>query len=812
MAPGNRYPALALALAVGVGIWVGKNTAASPALMLGAAALCAGAVVPLGRQRALISLAPLRATTALFLAVALLAAVHYRLWTTIPESHPVHLTGDAGRVDLLLEARIRSDPLTTPRGVRFVAEARSVDDGSRQLSAQGLVQVNVFQPRWGEEEPIPALRAGDVVQIPGRLRSPPGRRNPADFDYGAFLARKRVYAVFAATTPSAVEVVGHEPRPGSAVVAPMQRFVRAAIDRNVHGPREQAVLSALLLGDRSEVDAETREQFVVTGLMHLLAVSGLHVLLVGMVVYNLLRPLLARIGVTWRTADRWRAGLTLGLLLAYMFITGAGASVVRAVVMATLFISSSLLQRPGSTLNALGAAAIVLLAARPTFLFDVGFQLSFSAVGGIVLLNHQFERIVPKKVRRVPGVKWATGMVSVSLAATLATAPVLLYHFGRASFGGLLLNMPAIPLTAGTLSSGIAMVATAAVPGVASVFGAAAEVFAAGMLITAEHGAQTFGWASGQVYVTNPFVITAMVAALLAIAAWHLPRTRWRMVIASLGFATAGVLSSGVMRPPALEVLFFDVGQGDAALVRLPSGRHILIDAGISDGFSDSGKRVILPHLERFGIRRIDAVIASHPHTDHIGGLASVLRGVPVGRVIDNGLDYPARAYREAIHVIDSLGIPRQTARAGDTMHIDPNVSIHVLAPSDPNPGPSHANDASVVIRLTYGRTRILFKGDAEAHSERQMVERFGPLLPTEVVKAAHHGSATSSTIPFVRTFMPGSEPLVVVSVAQHNRYSLPRPEVIERWADQGARVVKTSREAAVWVRSDGEGITRVQW
>ena len=548
--------------------------------------------------------------------------------------------------------------------------------------------------------------------------------------------------------------------------------------------------------------------------MHLLAVSGLHVGLVGLALYGLLKPVLGRLGVRRRRVEWTRAAITLGVLALYVVVAGASVSVVRAFVMVSVLIVGRATERHVDTLSALGLAAVLLLVHRPAALFDVGFQLSFGAVAALVTLTPLLNAAVPDRVRQSALGTLVAGSVTTSIAATAGTAPALLAHFGRLPLGGLVLNVPAIPLTALTLGGGLGCALAVPVPPLAAAFGAVAEVGGQGLLWVTRVGAESLGWATYVGFLESPSALVASVLVLLALALGRRPVARRRLAMAAAASLAVG-LWTGFARGdavPALDVVFLDVGQGDATLVSTPGGRAVLIDAGLRSPYVDEGARTVLPHLERYGVGRLDVLVLTHADADHVGGAAAVLRTVPVGRLVVNGADGESELWQEVLAVADSAGVPVQSVGAGDTLAVDPAVRLRVLGPSaDAASGPAESsNDASVVLRLEHGRTRWLLTGDAEAAGERALVDRYPDHLGADVVKVGHHGSRTSSTPDLVAA--AGRPAFAVVSVAARNRYGLPDEEPLGRWTATGARVLLTSREGAVWLRSDGQRVRRVDW
>ncbi len=808
-------PALVLAGCLAAGVWSAR---ALPSLsfvhwvaVVGTAAVVVGASGWWRGQR-LVSLAPTGLTLGLGLLVVALGGVRMALWQDLPPDDVSHLAAIA-EGPVVLEGRVADHPAVTARGVRFVLDLEAARGMRARHPVSGPVQVALWQPRDGAAPriPYPDLEAGDRVRLSGTLRPITRRRNPADFDYGAWLTRRGIRATFAASDSGAAVVLGHEAGPLDRLANVTRRRVRITLRRYRPDPDARAVLAALLLADRSRIDDATREAFATTGLMHLLAISGLHVLLVGLGLYGLLKPMLHRLGWSWRRVEIVRAVVTLALLGLYVLATGAPASAVRALVMAAVLIVGTATERAPNTLNALGVAALVLLLVRPTFLFDVGFQLSFAAVGGIVLLMPVLERTVPIRWTTGAAGRWAVNSTLVSLAATLGTMPVLLWHFGRLPLAGLVLNLAAIPATALTLGSGLLTVAFTPLAGLASATGAAAQLGATTLLWISRTGAEWLDWSNVGVTVHSLWVVTALVAGLVALALGPRPRHRWRMIGVTLALAAVAVWQP-VFRgehAPTLEVLFFDVGQGDAALLRLPSGRHVLVDAGVRDPYTDQGERTILPHLAWAGIDRLDAVVVSHPHADHLGGLPAVLRAIPVAHVIHNGHRYGSRLFAETDSLLNAHHVHSRAVTAGDTLLLDPAVHIQVLAPTHA-PGPDdEANEGSVVLRVTYGDTAFLLTGDAEDAAEDDLVARYGEALRSDVVKVAHHGSRTSSIPDFVERTQAE---MAVVSVARRNRYGLPDAPVLDRWREAGADVLQTWETGAVWLRSDGRTVNRVDW
>ena len=759
----------------------------------------------------LVTLRPTVLAAAVLLGALALGAARMEAWNTFPPDSIARVAeaAEVGREDrtpITVWGTVVDAPQRT-WAVRLAVDLDSAARGERRSRVGGRVQVSLMDTE--RRAVYPVLQPGDRVRLTGQLEALPQRRNPAQMDYGAYLRRQGVGAMLDVQDETGVAFLSPSGRLDVRAAQATRDHVRRSLARFVPSTEATALLQALLLADRSAIEATTLETFRETGLMHLLAVSGLHVGLVGLALYGLLKPLLGRLGWRRRRIEWTRSIVTLAILALYVLVAGASVSVVRAFVMVAVLIVGRTTERRVDTLSALSLAAILLLLHRPAALFDVGFQLSFGAVAALVTLTPLFNAVVPDRIRQSTAGMLVAGSVTTSLAATLGTAPALLVHFGRLPLGGLILNLPAIPLTALTLGGGLGSSVFAFLPPVAGAFGAMADVSAHLLLWITEAGAATLGWAVYDGILETPSVVIAVVLALSALALWRRPVARRRMALAMvaslaigswIGFARGDDL-------PTMEVVFLDVGQGDATLIQTPGGGTILIDAGLRSPYVDEGTRTVLPHLRRYGIARLDALVLTHADADHIGGAASIMRTVPVGRLIVNGAQGESDLWREVIATADSLDIPTEAVGAGDTLAIDPTVRIRVLGPMGPMSSP---NDASIMVRIEHGRTRWLLTGDAEAAGEATLLAHYGADLGADVVKVGHHGSRTSSTPGLVAAV--GRPGMAVVSVARRNRYGLPDEEPLARWAATGAEVVQTSTEGAVWLRSDGQRIWRVDW
>jgi competence protein ComEC len=590
------------------------------------------------------------------------------------------------------------------------------------------------------------------------------------------------------------------------VVAPPRLTVhplltaRGAVEARIHRlfGRHGPLADALLLGRRETLDPELKRSFAASGLVHLLAISGAHVALIGAVLLLLARAC--------RLSPRAAGWASIALVAAYLAVIGAPPSAVRAGIMLSLALLARILQRPTVPVAFVAAAALAILAADPMAALDAGFQLSFAGVLGISVLRGAMLKQVPAAWRAG---KWRRTLVEstvVSLAAFLATAPVVAYHFGQVAPISILANLPAIPLTSLALVGTLAAVALEPLcPPLARLLADGAGLAMDG-LTRVVSAAAAVPWGHAAIDPPSwPVWVAAAAAFLVALDLAGGMRKRVRWVLAA-GFAGLAGLALPGFAPAGdgrLEIDFIDVGQGDAVALRTPAGRWLLVDTGPRDERSDAGVKRVLPFLRARGADRLEAVVLTHPHADHIGGAAAVMRALPVGRLIEPGLVTGNPEYVQTLEAARERHVRWTAARQGAVMQVD-GVEMDFLWPvAALLDGAPDANEISAVIRVRYGAFTALLTGDAEAPAEHAMVMRYAASLHAQLLKAGHHGSRTSSTEEFVSAVHPD---LVVISVGRRNRYGHPDADVLERYARHHVRVARTDREGTVTVRAEAGG------
>ncbi|MBX9927677.1 MAG: DNA internalization-related competence protein ComEC/Rec2 [Gemmatimonadaceae bacterium] len=560
-----------------------------------------------------------------------------------------------------------------------------------------------------------------------------------------------------------------------------------AIDRR-YALTDAPVVKALLIADQRRIDPAVRDAFADAGLVHVLSISGMHVAIV-------IQALTLAVGAL-RVRRRVGAWVALAVATVYVALIGAPPPAVRALAMSGVGVLSHALQRPTSPWAALAIGAAFPLLGAPATVFDLGWQLSVVGMAALIAGGMLAERVG----RRWPhGAQRVGKELVVGLVAGIATAPLIAWWFGRIPLVAPLTNLLAAPIVA-LLQPALflALIAEPIAP-VAQLAADAAAPLVELLTVVATLGARV----PGGVLTVAPsawegWVLGAIACAVLAAAASRAPARP--LILASAGICVLLLAPMSRGGSGLMELHLLDVGQGDAIALRTPRGRWVLVDAGGGWEADDVARRVVLPYLRARG-GEVVAVVASHPHADHVGGLTDVLRATRPARYLDGAFAGASAPYQRSLLEAQRIGTGWERVRPGDTLALD-GLAIEVLAPDSAwTSRLQDPNLASVVLRVRFGARSFLLTGDAEAPEEEWLVAH-ATRLKADVLKVAHHGSATSTTDAFLAAVQPS---IALISVGARNRYGHPAASVERRLRAGGAEVHRTDQEGTIVVSTDGQ-------
>lgn len=753
-----------------------------------AVALAALAVATWRRERAALVLAVV--LPALFVA----AVARY-------EFGRPHLAADAASrfndgVAMRIRAVLRDDPDVGDTSQRFAVSVRQVQEDGKWQPASGGVLVRT--------DLLPSYRSGDVLELEGVLNAP---AHLDGFDYADYLARKGIASTM--DLPS-TRLVGHEDDSiMRATVLNVRRRLSRGLDLALPEP-QSSLAQGVLLGRRAALPANLASDLNTTNTSHLVVVSGSNVVLVSAFITMFF---------TWAVGRRRALVLSIAAVAAYALIIGASPPVLRAAIMGTLTVIAMVNGRRSSSITVVLFAAAVMVGLDPRTMRDVSFQLSFAATAGVLYLASPLQRwlleLAARAIRAetLPALtKMLVEPLAVTLAAVVATAPLLALDFGRLSLVALPANtlvVPAFPLILGaSLLAALGgllpvgrLVLAAPAYYLLTYWIEVARWFAALPRAAAEIGGYSEPWALAT-YVAVAAGAFVFVRRLRPPAEQRLAPlsfdARRLATLAVVGAPAVLVVTAGWWfwpSPPArLQVTVLDVGQGDSILIESPGGRDVLVDGG-------PGGAVLrgLGGELSWRDRSIELVVLTHPQADHLTGLLDVLARYDVRRVLAGPGVQQTAAYRAWLAATRAEGVPVETGRQGMSVDLGNGARLDVLGPDEAMVADAQLNNTALVLRLTWGDVSFLLTSDIGEKAERALLSD-GVNLRSTVLKVAHHGSKTSTTRPFLDAVLPS---VAVVSSGKDNPFGHPAPEVRARLA-RYATVYNTAESGAVHFETDG--------
>lgn len=646
----------------------------------------------------------------------------------------------------------------------------------RREDTDGIVGVICYMD--GEEIP----HMGSLVVMQGDYRAFTHATNPGEFDAADYyqimgqqgrltdcriLAQSGAYSAFRDTMYRAREYL-------------------SLIADACFNEEDASVMKAMLLGEKGTLDAGLKELYQNNGIVHILAISGLHLSVIGMGCYNLLKKM--------RLPQSVNIILTIGIMYCYGTMTGMGVSMFRAYIMFGMHLFAKLIGRTYDLLTAVTVAAIAVLIRQPMYIQHSGFLFSFGAVCGIGIF-------LPAVERNLFGNSRLEKMFLTGTAISMSTLPVYLCFYYEFPPYSVLLNLIVIPCMTLVLAGGIVTLIGAACFLPAGI----AAAYPVHLLLAFYEKCCNIclhlpdnKWVTG---CPKMWQVAVFLGILLGLVAWNHRLSKfcfWQGVLCALFILT-------IRLPQGLQITMVDVGQGDCIYLTEDSGMHMLIDGGSSDK-SDVADHQMMPYLKYEGVSYLDAVVVTHPDSDHISGICAMLEeadtsGISIGTLYlpDVGETGRNEEYHEMERLALEAGVTVRYLSAGDSLRCG-RVMLTCLHP-EKGWNSTEPNDYSIVLYLTYGKFSALFTGDLEGEGEKMVQERLTGIVPSEgitLLKVAHHGSKNSSNAAFLKTVNPQ---IALISSGRNNRYGHPHEELLERLEDCSCLIYRTQESGAVTVR-----------
>jgi competence protein ComEC len=785
----------------------------------------------------------------------------------------------AGRIDadqtLRWRGRLREDPAALPWGHRYEIDLEQVEQAGEIIPVTGGMRLSLYRESR-ESTPLPSVRAGDRVEALVKARPPRNFLDPGAFDLRGYLARQNVDLTGSLRSAELLQRID-QPRPTvSQRLARWRGALLARLDALFPDqPERAAVLRAMLLGDRSFVDSDVVAAFQKTSAYHVLVVAGLHVGALVVFLFWLCRTLRFPIGLTTL--------ITLAALAAYLGVVQDRPPILRAALMAALYLCARPLFRRVDLLNTIAFAALALLLWKPSSLLDSSFQLSFLAAGviaGLALpwmdrtsapyrqgLRHLGDvtrdaahppKVAQFRVEMRMAARWIAARTPAwfgARAQTVLTLPVraglrlweivllsaviqwgmmplLARDFHRVSLLGPVSNIPAVMLTGIIVPLGFLALVFSFIWTKLALTAAKFVSVCAGWLLASTEWFARVPRVSYRIPDPPLWLVLTYFAAFIALAAvaraaaarrsGRLARRQLSPPIAPMEWAAAFTLAalavlvaSHPFRPNlasgTLEVTVLDVGQGDSIFVAFPDRRTMLVDGGGLAGSewiggyrsgNDVGEEVVSPYLWSRGLKRIDVVALTHGDHDHMDGLNAVLANFRVGELWV-GREDDRLGVRRLLDEARARGVAIVRKSQGDMADWD-GTQASVLWPPKETDERLTPNDASLVVRFSDGGAHFLLTGDIEKKTEEELIADHEPLA-ADFLKVAHHGSKTSSSDDFLSAVAPR---FAAASVGESNPFGHPAEAVVERFAAHGVRLLRTDRDGAITLQTDGSNLS----
>ena len=691
--------------------------------------------------------------------------------------------------------------LKRERGVDFSVFADSVLVNNKVIGKHiNLIGKIRIEDKSKSDSIYNSISPGNFISLTGSYVKGREIRNPGEFDYDRYLRERGISGIITSYDDAGLKILNSNTEFFANKIFQIRKSVYKSIVM-LQSQQTASLLKSLMLADRSDIDFETKTAFINSGVIHVLAVSGLHT---GFIILFLLL-------IFGRFNIYFRSFAAIGGLFIFMSITGLPVSVFRASVMAIVIIIAFLLNRTTNLFNSLALAALIILIVNPDEIYSAGFQLSFSAVLSIGVIFPLFQIQIKKLNIKNNFIKYFILLLAVSISVEIGTLPVTVAYFRKLSLIAPITNLVVIPLIGLILLVAIGTLLVSTVfPFAASVYAAANDFFTFVLF--------KFIKISGNleysfVWIRNFFLYDALVFyTLLIIFIFFFPR--FKSAFAKLSLFTLVLLNFFVFssyndkelfHSNEFNLLMIDIGQGDSFLMQMPDGKTALVDAGPVSQYFDTGDYILIPLLNYLGIKKIDYGFISHMDLDHYGGFVSIIHNKRIRKIFKPSFDSTDINDQRFEKYLNENEIP-YFYYYKDIIKFD-NLRFYSL---DDNLDNNYSkNERSSVIKILFGKNSFLFTGDAESNREKILLKDYKNFLKSDVLKVGHHGSPSGSSINFLKTVNPE---MSLISAGIQNKFGHPSEKILNRLKSIKSKIYRTDKQGAILFRSNGNSIYAVDW
>lgn len=733
--------------------------------------------------------------------------------------------------EITLQALVVSDGTEKDYKYTYTIEVNTINGKKLEKSIQLILDIKKNKIK------NKCPKFGDVVEITGVYEGPNIARNYKGFDYKQYLKSKNIYGT--------IDCVQYEIIANNKIniISNIINYVQNNIKENMSNilDEEQGALCiGILIGDRENISDITEDNFKKSNLTHMLAVSGSHITYIIVALTTLLS----------KTNRKFSLIITIIFLLFFTVLTGFTASVLRASIMGILTLLASILHRKSDTINNLGISSIIILLYNPYLLVDAGFLLSYAGTIGIIFFSKKISNgtsIIVNKINpnllnieqnnnsKILFVKsiiekiilYVISSLSVTISANIVIIPIMAYMFSTISFTFWISNILAGSIMeVVTIFGFITYLISIVFPMLAEFLGIALNLFLTILLKIAEISSIIPG---ASIYIKTPSLIMCVMYYLVIFILFNLKPIRqfirkkaiFRFLIIKakkhklkilVTIITVIILLNSIIyvTDKNLKIYFVDVGQGDCTLIQTHEKKNILIDGGGSEfGSFDVGESILLPYLLNRGINKIDYMMISHFDSDHIGGLFYIMKNLKVDNIIISRQGKNSENFKKFIQIMSKKQINLIIVKRGDYVKIDDTSYFEILFPEEKQISDNVLNNNSIVAKFVSSNVTMLFTGDIEEIAEKRLCELYRNTnkLQADIIKVAHHGSKTSSTLSFLELVNPK---IALIGVGADNNFGHPNEGVLERIKKLGTQIYRTDQTGEVSIVIDKKGNVKI--